>query len=157
MLDDLLDEPDEQFTLTLNNANAPLAGGNDSMTVTGTLTDDDEPPLLSIADATLTEGAGVMGFTVRLGPPSARIVTVHYATHDQAATAGADYTSVSGTLTFAAGATTRTIGVPIVDDDQDAEDAETFTVTLSNPGQARLARAEATGFITDNDTQQRSN
>ena len=41
MHDDELNEDDEFFTVTLSNANAPLAGGGATLTVTGTITDDD--------------------------------------------------------------------------------------------------------------------
>ena len=53
--DDTLDEPDEWFTVTLSNpAHAPLAGGAATLAATGRIEDDDPPPRLSIADASLT-------------------------------------------------------------------------------------------------------
>ena len=146
VLDDSLDEPDERLTVTLSRATVPLAGGQDSMAATGIIEDDDEPPRLSIADAELAEGEGAMSFEVQLLPASALTVTVQYGTVDQTATAGTDYTGVSGTLTFAAGATARTIAVPIADD-QEIESAETFTVVLSAPESADLDRSAATGEI----------
>ena len=42
--------------------------------------------------------------------------TVAYATSDGTATAGADYTAASGTLTFAPGQTVKTVVVAIADD-----------------------------------------
>ena len=89
-------------------------------------------------------------FTVRLHPVATGQVTVNYATSDGTATAGTDYTTTSGMLTFSAGTTTQTITVSITDDTLD-EDDETFTVTLSNPSGATLATASATGTIRDND------
>jgi hypothetical protein len=89
-----------------------------------------------------------MRFAVLLQPVSARVVTVNYATADGTATAHSDYTPVSGTLTFAVGASTATIAVPILNDEV-GEDAETFTVTLSNASAAALATATATGEIAD--------
>jgi hypothetical protein len=62
-------------------------------------------------------------------------VTIDYATHDGTATAGTDYTPVSGTLTFTAytaGATSQTITIPILNDLQIQND-KTFYLTLSNP------------------------
>ena len=149
--DDRLDEADEEFTLRLSDAvHAVLAGGRASLTATGTITDDDPEPELSIAGAEVTESEGAMGFAVRLDAASGRTVTVDYATADATAEAGADYTAVSGTLTFGGGATTRTIAVPIVDD-QASEETETFTVTLSDARGATLTAATATGTITDDD------
>ena len=63
-----------------------------------------------------------------------------YATSAGTATAGSDYTTTSGTLTIAAGETSGTINVPVTND-TDAESLETFTVTLSNPSNATLARS----------------
>ena len=48
------------------------------------------------------------------------------------ATASADYTPVSGTLSFASGETEKTVTVPIVNDDAD-EPLESFYVSLTNP------------------------
>ena len=107
---------------------------------------------MNIADSELTEGSadGRMRFVVRLDAASGRTVTVQYGTADGTATAGADYTAGSGTLTFRAGTTTATIDVPILDDST-GEETETFTVTLNNATGARLSDAEATGSIADDD------
>ena len=149
--DDLLDEEEEHFTVTLSAAvNATMAAA--PPLATGTIADDDDAPRLSIADATLTEGSGdAMPFVVRLDPPSGRTVAVHYATADATAVAGSDYTRVGGTLNFPAGTTRRAIAVPVADDLLDEEE-EHFTVTLSNPSGAGLADATATGTITDDDS-----
>ena len=130
VLDDALDEDDEVMTVTLSNASVPLAGGGATLTATGTIKDDDPPPQLSIADAAVTEDDGAMGFEVRLEPASGRAVVVDYATADATATAGADYTAQRGMLTFPAGATMLSIAVPIAHD-QNSEQTETFTVTLT--------------------------
>ena len=109
-------------------------------------------PALAIADSSAAEAAGRVSFTVTLSRPSAERVTVRYATADGTATAGADYSAVTGgALTFAAGDTAATITVTIVADARDEPEAETFTVTLSEPRHARLADATATGTIFDDD------
>ena len=109
-------------------------------------------PALEIADSSATEAAGSMSFIVTLSRPSAERVTVRYATADGTATAGDDYSAVTGgALTFAAGDTAATITVTIVADGRDEPEAETFTVTLSEPRHARLADATAIGTIFDDD------
>ena len=107
------------------------------------------PPGLSIADAEVHEGPGAaLAFAVTLSRASSFSVTVDYATADETATAGADYTATSGTLTFLAGETAKTVAVPVIDDVID-EGSETLTLTLANPsgGNAWLADATATGTI----------
>ena len=104
-------------------------------------------PELSVADAGGTEGTdAAIAFTVTLAPAAAGQVTVHYATADGTATAPADYTSTSSTLTFEPGQTSKTVEVPIADDDEE-DSGETFTLVLSDPSGAVLADAEATGTI----------
>ena len=68
------------------------------------------PPGLSVADARVHEGPGAtVDFAVTLARASRATVTVDYATSDgpspNAATAGEDYESTSGTLAFAPGET----------------------------------------------------
>ncbi len=77
-------------------------------------------------------------------------VTVAYATMDQTAVAGLDYTDSSGTVTFKARERTKTILVPTLQDDM-AEATETFTVRLSAPSGATLADGTGTASITDDD------
>ncbi|MDE2676430.1 MAG: hypothetical protein OXI76_00835 [Gemmatimonadota bacterium] len=106
---------------------------------------------LSVADADATEGDdATLDFVVTLDPVATTSVTVDYATSDGSATAGADYTSTNGTLTFAIGDATKTVLVPIADDASDEEN-ETLSLTLSNPTNATLSDATATGTINDND------
>ena len=110
-------------------------------------------PALSVAGASLPEGnAGTqsMSFTVALGKATPLRVSVAYATADGTATAGSDYTATSGMLVFAPGETSKTLAVPIVGDTTGEPD-ETFTLTLSNPVNARLGTAQATGAITSDD------
>ena len=104
-------------------------------------------PALTVADADATEGDdATLDFAVTLHPAAEAEVTVDYATQDGTATAGSDYTSTSGTLTFAAGETSKTVSVPITDDSVE-DDGETFTLTLSNASGADVDDSEATGTI----------
>ena len=126
-----------------------------AFTVTASAEDDeaeDTPlPMLSVADASAIEEEDVsLSFAVTLDAASTGTVTVEYATSDGTATAPADYAQTSGTLTFAAGDTSKTVVVTIVDDTA-VDSGETLTLTLSNPSGATLADATATGTITDSD------
>ena len=109
-------------------------------------------PQLSVAGATVTEGdsgSSDLTFNVTLNPIADAQVTVDYATADDTATAGTDYTAQTGQLTFAVGETVKTITVAVTGDTL-VEEYETFTVTLSNPVGAELGRATAAGYIIDN-------
>ena len=106
---------------------------------------------LSVADTSVREGpAAVLAFPVTLDRQATAAVTVGYASADGTATAGTDYTAVSGTLTFAVGATARTVTVAVRDDDLN-EGSETLTLTLSDAAGAWLARRTATGTIVNTD------
>ncbi|NLS76209.1 MAG: S8 family serine peptidase [Chloroflexi bacterium] len=97
------------------------------------------------------EGAGPAIVQVVMSEPAARAVTVAYATTDGSALAGQDYTSASGTLTFAPGETVAELAVPLLDDNRDEPDQELW-VTLSDPVNGRLgAPAAASLTIVDND------
>ncbi len=77
-----------------------------------------------------------------------RAVTVKWATADGTATAGKDYTAGSGTLSFAANETSKTVAVTLLGDEL-AESNETFAVNLSAPTGATLADAQAVGTIVE--------
>ena len=111
------------------------------------------PAALSVADAEVEEGAdATLDFTVTLSKARSTATTVSYATSDGTATAGSDYTSTSGMLTFGPQETSKTVPVPVLDDAHD-EGSETLTLTLSNPSPSsvKLADATATGTINNND------
>lgn len=108
---------------------------------------------LTIADVSVLEGnSGTVTavFTVTLTPDSSQTVTVDYATANNSATAGSDYTAVANTLTFNPGQTSKTISVPIIGDTSDESD-ETFFINLSNPANAAILDGQAVGTIIDND------
>ena len=109
------------------------------------------PLALSVADANATEGTdAALEFEVTLNRAASETVTVDYATSDGTATAGADYTATSDTLTFLTGETQKTVSVPVLDDIHD-DDGETLTLTLSDAVGARIRDAEALGTIENSD------
>jgi hypothetical protein len=147
---DRIDELDENFFVNLTGAtNGAIA---DSQAV-GIITDNDVPPQITIGDRTLIEGNDGtlnMVFTVTLDSASELPVSVNYSTADGAAKAGNDYLAAAGTLTFAAGETTKTITVQVKGDRIDEAD-ETFFVNLSGATNAAIADSQAVGTIIDND------
>ena len=76
-------------------------------------------PSVSISDASVKEGGSGTTeavFSVSLSAADGQRVTVNYATADDTATAGADYQSASGTLSFAPGETSKSFTVTILND-----------------------------------------
>jgi chitinase len=144
-------ELDETFNLVLSNVTrATLAGGGG----VGTIRNDDlPPPTLTISDAQVTEGdAGTkqMLFTVALSRAATSAVSVGYATQAGTATSGSDFTATTGTLSFAAGETSKTI-VVTVQGDTAVEADETFNLLLSNPAGATIADGTGLGTILNDD------
>ena len=83
-------------------------------------------------------------------------MTVDYATEDGTAKVDEnDYVATSGTLTFAAGETSKTVEVEVLDDAHD-EGEETMVLRLSNPVGARIADGEAVGTIENTDPMPRA-
>jgi Ca2+-binding RTX toxin-like protein len=148
IIDDTVDEPDETISFEVTAQSNATIGAQS--TTTFSIADNDGEPNLSINDVTVNEDAGTLTFTVSLDAASAQEITVDYATADGSATAGSDYTSINGTLTFNAGETSQEITVTITDDSLD-ETNETFTVDLSNANNATISDAQGVGTITDND------
>lgn len=113
-------------------------------------------PTLSVGDATVTEGNGGLqdlAFTVTLSESASGPVTVAYATANGTASAGSDYTALTGTLTFAAGETSKTIHVQVAGDTA-VEANETLALTLSSPTGATIADGSAIGTIVNDDVVQ---
>ncbi|HEY9693877.1 MAG TPA: DUF4347 domain-containing protein, partial [Oculatellaceae cyanobacterium] len=146
---DTVYENNETFFVNLSGANVTIA---DSQGI-GTINNNDSAtPAISINDVTITEGdSGTSNatFTVSLSAASGVTTTVNYATANNTATAGSDYTALSGTLTFNPGLTSQTITVPIVGDTV-YENNETFFVNLSGAN-VTIADSQGIGTINNND------
>jgi parallel beta-helix repeat protein len=148
---DTVPEGDETFFLNLANPTGAAVG--DSQGRATIRNDDALASSLSIGDGSTTEGNSgtkTLGFTVTLSPASASTVTVSYATASGTATAGSDFVAQTGSLTFAAGETSRTIAI-VVNGDTAVEPNETFLVSLSGASGATLADGQATGTILNDD------
>lgn len=157
ILGDTLDEANETFKVNLSQANnATIADGQGVGTI---IDNDDSTPVLSqlsINDVSVTEGdSGSKNatFTVSLSAASTESITVDYGTGNGTATAGSDYTAESGTLTFAAGETSKTISVAVTGDTT-VESDETFNVNLSNASNATIGDGQGVGTILNNDLSQ---
>ncbi|WP_420445371.1 Calx-beta domain-containing protein [Candidatus Poriferisodalis sp.] len=94
---------------------------------------DSRTPTLNVFDAVVNEADGSVGFLVTLDPAATGTVTVQYTTVDATAVAPADYTTTSGTVTFAPGETSKQTALVPITDDGEEDSGETFRLVLSNP------------------------
>jgi len=148
IVQDTLDEPDETIVLKLNDPSPGLALGSPS-TLTITIADDDIAGSLQFSASiyVVNEKLGSFTVQVRRTGGAASGVTVHYATQNGTATAGSDYTAVSGTLSFAAGDNVESFEVPILDN-PGTEGDEFLLLQLSNPGGGGVLGSPAAASLT---------
>ena len=158
--DDILETASETFTVDLLPASLVTNGRSVSIgdgQAVGTITDNDVATLDFGDDQTVAESDGSASFTVTMSAASDAVVAVGYTTNGVSATADSDYGTTSGTLTFAVGETSKTITVPITNDDILETASETFTVDLlpaslvTNGRSVSIGDGQAVGTITDND------
>ena len=114
----------------------------------------DNDPGISFTNAaySISESGTNLVITVVRANPNSGDVSVNFATVNQTALAGQDYTSTSGLLTFLNGETEKTITVPILDN-LFVQNDRTFLINLFNPtGGAQLTEpSSVTATILDND------
>jgi S-layer protein len=111
-----------------------------------------EAPTFTVTTEDVEEG-GMATFTITLSEAQAEATTVDYAVSLEGGASAADHGDItvdsvvdntgSGTLTFAAGETTKIITIPVTEDDLSPEEGEGITVTLSNPTGADAELGEA--------------
>ncbi|WP_319414306.1 Calx-beta domain-containing protein [uncultured Cohaesibacter sp.] len=151
---DYADEYDENFTLALSGpTNATLAGGEDTLTATGVILDDDGTGsnlALFVSDPTIMEGdTGTKQavFEIQLSQAYSKDITLSYTTQNGTATAGSDYTAKSGTVTFLAGQTVASVAVTILTDAV-LESNETFSLIVTPTSAIANGTEDSTGVAT---------
>jgi hypothetical protein len=106
-------------------------------------------PAISVTDVTANVGSAASTnatFTLTLSKSATTPVTVAYATADATAKAGIDYTSKTGTVTFAVGQTSQTVAIAVPAAANWQAD-KSFAINFTNPTGATLARTQAFGTI----------
>ena len=146
--EDTAAELNETFTVSLV-VSGTTAEVTATDTATGTITNDDGAlAALTIEDASAEEGDSLT-FTVTLDNAVSGGLTVTPSFTDVTATKGTDYTENSSALTFAGTEGEQKTFTVATIEDEDAEDAETFTVSLTVSGTSAEVTATdtATGTI----------
>ena len=160
ILDDAIYEPTERFDVTLSNPTGATLPAFPGARVN--IAEDESPPTASIANVTVSEGAGTMTLTLNLSHESSRSTAYETTTSGVGGTAtqGADYENfLSGgeaRITVPAGDTQASLDITITDDAA-AESSETITIRWDNDatggkGDATPSFINFTGAITDNDS-----
>ncbi len=129
--DDTLEEGNETFNIALSNPENAVLGMPNSATIT--IIDDDLPPTVSFSKASysVTESQGQILITALLSRPVSNPIVVDYATSSGTATAGDDYESAAGQLTFQPYQTSKSFTVHINDDSKNEQD-ETVYLSLND-------------------------
>ena len=112
--------------------------------------DNDQGGVIKLGSPTYTvgEAAGSVLVTIlRTGTSLAGNVSVAYTTGNGSALSGLDYTATTGTVTFGAGQTSRTVSIPVLNDTL-VEGNETFTFTLSGPSGGASLGTPDTALVT---------
>jgi glucose/arabinose dehydrogenase len=153
IINDTLVEKDEAFSVGIQNPSNGTLGT--PRTVLVNIVDDDSAKTIVLASTTITiaENLATANLTVQRNGDVTAAASVQYSTSNGTAIAGSDYTGATAkTINFAAGQTSQTISIPILNDTA-AETNETFTVTLSNPTGATLGnQSTSTVTILDDDS-----
>ncbi|MEM1121727.1 MAG: family 16 glycosylhydrolase [Bacteroidota bacterium] len=107
---------------------------------------------ISIADATIIEGAGAstMQFDLTASIITETAITVQYSVKGITAEPNVDFEGGSGSIDIPVGARKATISIPIIDDRLN-EVEEQLMVELTSVTNAALKNKEAVGIIRDND------
>ena len=159
VVNDTFYEHDESFSVTLS-AQMPDYAVIGEGTAVGTILNvagDDDPPVVSVADAVMYEDSGELIFTINL-EKSGLPTSIGWKTGDASsddpwgmAVAGVDYTADDGMETFDIYETEKTVTV-VVDADVLDEHAEVLMLAISTQDDyATLGDGEATGTIHDDD------
>ena len=153
IVNDSLSEGNETFAIGLQNPNGENTLGA-PRTKLITIVDDDTPPTIALAQATLNvaESNGEATVTVQRSGNTDTAASVTYSVNDGTATFGQDYSGTTGgTLNFAVGQTAQTINISILEDIL-TEGNETFSIMLDSATNASLGeQLTTTVSILDND------
>ena len=151
MVNDNVAELDETAIITVVAASANIQVDPDFSTRTLTIQDNDEHPTLSFTSETynVNENAGHAVLTVNKTGDSSFPVHVDYETVSRnLAIAGDDYVATSGTLTFQPAEFSKTISVPIIDNNIYRDFGQRFNVELIYSSQSNDQNVPSVGIDT---------
>jgi glucose/arabinose dehydrogenase len=153
ILDDSTAEIDETFSIAIGNSIGADLGSTRTAIITILDNDTTELDTLAFSEAeySFREEESQATITVTRTGDDSETVSVDYASQNDYAKADSDYTTVSGTLVFEPGETSKAFTVPLLEDNLPELD-EALNLTLSNPVDIELGpQKNAKLVIEDND------
>ncbi len=147
--DDNLYEGNETLILSFASLTNATAGTNPTNTVT--ITENDSLPQISVTGSASVLESQSANFLITLNRASVFNVDVNYSTSNGSATAGTDYTSVSGSVTFAPGETSKTVTVATSNNATVCEANKNFSLDISSPSGGTLGTSTYSMPLWDND------
>lgn len=146
------DGTETNLTFNLSSPFFDIAMGNNQASVV--INPPSIAPNITITDTQALEGdigdTSVLTYIVSLSAATNVNVSVDYALTENSATSGIDYTDASGTLIIPAGSSSAAIPISIIPDNN-IENDETFSITISNPSSGIILQANAVGTILNDD------
>ena len=151
--DDSIYDPNEAFLLTLSNPSNAVLGAQSGAQVN--IDEDDNAPVISVADVTMPEGdsTGTLTFTISTDQVAGFDITVGYQIVAGTATAAEDFTAPTLPVTILAGESSTSVVVTI-NGDTDVESDETFTINLTSVSSGAIdsQAGSATATLTNDDS-----
>lgn len=153
--DDVTPELAETFHLVVGNAvdggNAIIGDGVGTARIAASDNAAQALPQIRVLDTMVSEADGYADVVFSLSAPGTQAVSVHYNYRDGSASSYSDFPPFSGTISFAAGETTKTVRVPLYEDTK-VESTESLLIQLDTPVNATLGNTSASISMVDNDS-----
>ncbi len=145
-------EANETVSLALSSPSAGTTLASPQAATLSIVDNDTATFTLSAASYSVGEAGPAASITINRSGATASAFTVHFATANGSAGAGSDYSAVSQTVSFAAGATSKTVSIPVSEDSL-VESRETVLLSLSSPSTGAVLGSPhaATLSISDNE------
>ena len=147
LLDDVIYEDKEQFSIAINGVSGAVFSGNNVIVEINNTT---ALPQLSVSDIVVLESANEAIVNVTQNIKSTFASQVDFVTADGSATSDTDYQLTSGSLSIAPNTLNSSIRIPLIND-QVSEPQKTFSLNLSNPQNALLVNTTATITLDDDE------
>lgn len=147
VINDTTEEPDETFSLRLQNPVQAVLGAPEAKV---TILDDDTINRVNFWGSSLptVQEGNTITASIRLTTPARKPISVSYTTKDGTAKAPGDYTAQSGTVTFAIGQQQQDVSISTIADGQ-TEPSEDFTLELNNAVNATIGSTPSTRATID--------